>query len=354
MDPVVLLKPRSDEDPSGENLEYDSVFIEMQLAAQPGEESQIGSTIISAQDPDFSAMKKTAMAVLERSHDLRAAVCLAEALLHAEGLTGFAKVTTYIRGCLEDYWDTCHPQLDADDDDDATMRVNAVRDLCGQPDGLAGASRVYRAVRRAALTQSRAFGSFSMRDIEVAEGHMPAPADMETVPDKATVSAAFQDTDKDFLGQRLEAVRGAAADVRAISAVFDQKLPGEGPDLDPLIKLLDQIARFMTQYGDLGEAPVAGDDAQEAAMPGDAAPAQVAAQSSGSQATSAPGVIASRQDVSMALDRIIEYYARNEPSSPLPLLIERARGLVNADFMTIINDIAPDALDQVRRLSGKD
>ena len=35
----------------------------------------------------------------------------------------------YIRFCLEEYWETCHPELDADDDDDPTMRVNAVLGL---------------------------------------------------------------------------------------------------------------------------------------------------------------------------------------------------------------------------------
>ena len=112
MDPVVLLEARSEDAPSGENLEYDPVFVEMELAAQPGEETQIGDAVNEAQDPEYREVVEKAQEVLAQSHDLRAAVYLADALLHTKGLTEFADVTTYIRGCLEQYWETCHPELD--------------------------------------------------------------------------------------------------------------------------------------------------------------------------------------------------------------------------------------------------
>lgn len=138
MDLRALLEPRSSEPPSGDNLEYDPVFTEMELAAQPGEEQQMGDTVVAAEDPDYREVKRTALQVLERSHDLRPAVFLANAVLNLDGLDAFAEVTGYIRGCLEDHWDTCHPELDEDDDDDPTMRINAVQGLCGNPAGWAG------------------------------------------------------------------------------------------------------------------------------------------------------------------------------------------------------------------------
>jgi type VI secretion system protein ImpA len=52
------------------------------------------------------------------------------------------------------------------------------------------------------------------------------------------------------------------------------------------------------------------------------------------------------------LDRICGYYARNEPSSPIPLLLRRARRLVTMDFVDIVRDLAPDALAQVEALRG--
>ncbi len=35
------------------------------------------------------------------------------------------------------------------------------------------------------------------------------------------------------------------------------------------------------------------------------------------------------------------YYARQEPSRPVPILLTRAKRLVGADFMTIMKDMAP-------------
>jgi type VI secretion system protein ImpA len=64
------------------------------------------------------------------------------------------------------------------------------------------------------------------------------------------------------------------------------------------------------------------------------------------------GDITSTADVSAALDKIISYYRRNEPSSPVPLLLERAKRLVSQDFMEILSDIAPDALSQAQIVTG--
>ena len=64
------------------------------------------------------------------------------------------------------------------------------------------------------------------------------------------------------------------------------------------------------------------------------------------------GAIKSPNDVLRAMDLINEYYARNEPSSPVPLFVNRAKRLVSADFMTIMNDMATTGMEEVRAISG--
>ncbi|MFT7594274.1 MAG: type VI secretion system protein ImpA [Paracoccaceae bacterium] len=344
MDSAVLLQSKGDDSPSGENLEYDPLFTEMELVGQPGEETQIGDKVTEAEDPDYRELAKTSLAVLEKSHDLRAAIFLSDAVLHTEGLTGFAEATTFIRGCLEQFWDTCHPELDEDDDNDPTMRINAVQGLSGQPDGLGGPSPVYRSVRRAPLTDSRSFGRLSLREIEIAEGMMAAPAGMDKIPDTATVSAAFQDTDEAHLTELLEAVKTCEENVRAISAVFDVQTPGQGPELDGLIKLLMQVKRRLADYAGAEVESDDDDSTGETAAVGGAP-----AVGGGGRSV---GGINSPSDVSNALDRIVEYYRRNEPSSPIPIIIKRAKRLVNADFLTIMQDMAPQGVDNVHLIGG--
>lgn len=337
MDLDALLQSRGEDAPSGEDLEYDPAFTELEIAAQPGEEKQAGSEIIAAEEPEYKDVRAKALEVLERSHDLRAAIFLAEAELRLGGFPAFAKTTTYIRRCLEEFWESCHPQLDAEDDNDPTMRVNAVL-------ALADPDRILRGVRKAPLTHSRSFGMMSLRDIAVAEGDIAAPPDMDTVPDEASISAAFQDTDEEKLREIAEAAATALADVQAIGAKFDAETPGQGPDLDPLIKLLKQASKRLN--AELGE-PVGGAQEPDEADAADGAAAAPEATRGGGG-----GAINSPTDVTNALDRIIGYYERAEPSSPVPILLKRAKKLVNADFLTIVKDMAPGGVDNVNLIGG--
>ena len=60
----------------------------------------------------------------------------------------------------------------------------------------------------------------------------------------------------------------------------------------------------------------------------------------------------SRDDVLQSLERLLQYYARHEPSSPLPVLLRRAKNLVNADFATSGRDLIPDGMAQFENLRG--
>lgn len=332
----IPLQNLGDDAPSGEDLEYDPLFMELEIAGQPGEERQAGDEIIAAEEPDYKEVSAKALEVLERSHDLRAAVFLAEAQIRLNGFPGFAKVTNYIASCLDEYWATCHPQLDEDDDDDPTMRVNAILSL-------ADPSRIVGGVRRAPLTESRMFGALSLRHMEVADGEIAAPRDMDNVPDAGAVAAAFQDTDEDRLREISEAAASSLADVRAISAKFDDATPGMGPDLDPLIKVLGQAnTRLANALGDPVEETTEETDAE-----GGDSPARPTGGGGGGT-----GAINNPNDVQNALDRIIAYYERFEPSSPMPLLLQRAKTLVNADFLTIVKALAPGGLENVNLVGG--
>ncbi|MEM8991146.1 MAG: type VI secretion system protein TssA [Pseudomonadota bacterium] len=340
IDVDALLQSFGDAAPSGPDLEYDPAFSEMEMAARPGEERQVGDAIIEAEEPDHAVVVEKAVAVLERSKDLRAAVFLAHATLKTDGLRGFELVMRYVRRCLEDYWDSCHPQLDADDDNDPTMRVNAAV-------GLTDTGTILRALRLAPLTESRTFGRFALRDVQVAEGEITPPSDMETVPDGAAISAAFQDTDPEEGAALAAAARDILDHVKAIATVFDEQVGSAAPDLMPLQKLAFDVAKQMGRY----DGGVGLDEVDEGA-----AVAAPSGQSAGVAASpvrgGGGGAITGPDDVIAMLDRITDYYARSEPSSPVPLLLARARRLVSADFVTIMRDMAPQGIEQVAIIGG--
>jgi type VI secretion system protein ImpA len=61
------------------------------------------------------------------------------------------------------------------------------------------------------------------------------------------------------------------------------------------------------------------------------------------EAASLPA-IASRGDALALLDRVAAHYRAVEPSSPVPILVERARSLVGKDFVTLITSMLPEAV----------
>ena len=335
MDLKALLAPRESSPPSGENLEYEDVFVAMEIASRPGEERQAGDEILEAADPDFAEAARKALAVMERSHDLRAGVTLAGALLFTRGLPGFAEGTAYVRGCLEDHWDSCHPQLDADDDDDPTMRINSLQ-------ALASTDQVVRGLRRAPLTESRTFGRVTLRDVLIASGQAALPEGEAPGFDSAGIAAAFRDTPPDTLDEVLAGARDALENLQAIERIFAEKTPGQGPQLAEPVRLLQKIVQTV--------APAAGKEVEAAESEPGAGGEE--AQGPAAAGPSAPGQIASLADVRRSMDAIIAYYQKNEPSSPVPLLLERAKRLVGADFMVILNDIAPQGVENARLIGG--
>ncbi|MTI00416.1 type VI secretion system protein TssA [Roseibium sp. RKSG952] len=336
-----LLQCFGEDTPCGEDLEYDPEFTDLELANQPGEEKVSGDAVIPAEEPDFAAVKSAAIALLGRTKDLRVAAILANASLKTDGLPAFAETLRYVRRCLEKHWEHVHPQLDPDDDDDPTIRINAVL-------GLADRASILSSLRGAALTESRAFGRFGLRDVLIADGELSPPSETADVPTPQVIAAAFQDTDPDHLAALSQTVRGCLDEAKAIAAVFDDRIGAHGPDLDPLVNMLHDIARRLEPYltDEATASPIAPSTPVE--------PMQAHAVIPASPALAAPGAINSPEDVKRIIDKIVDYYARNEPSSPVPLLLTRARRLVSADFFTIMKDMAPQGVENVSLIGGID
>ncbi|MEM7742256.1 MAG: type VI secretion system protein TssA [Pseudomonadota bacterium] len=326
-----------DEAPSGTDLGYEPAFDALARMNQPTEERVIGDSVIEATDPDYDDVVQTAVELLGRSRDLRIAVILANAALRTRGLPAFEVVLRYVRESLETYWDSVHPQLDHEDEDDPTMRVNAVL-------GLADSETILRALRLAPLTDSKGLGRFCLRDVQSAEGEINVPEGGDAPPERQLIIAAFSDSPKDHL----EAVRTAVADslehIAAVVQIFDDRIGAFGPDLDPLRRVLLDIQRRLPAQS--ADKPASGTATE--------LPTGAASTAELPRPVAVSGTLQGPSDVQASIDRILEYYARVEPSSPLPLLLRRARRLVSADFVTIMRDIAPSGMDNVSLIGGFD
>ena len=66
------------------------------------------------------------------------------------------------------------------------------------------------------------------------------------------------------------------------------------------------------------------------------------------------GEILSRADAMSMMDQISDYFIAHEPSSPIPLLMQRAKRLSSMDFLDIVKDLAPGGLSQAETIAGSD
>jgi type VI secretion system protein ImpA len=120
-----------------------------------------------------------------------------------------------------------------------------------------------------------------------------------------------------------------------------------GPDLAPLQKLLGEIKglldREVAKRGG-GEAQASVEEAG-----GEAARAPGAAEG---RAAAATGTVRSRDDVLLLLDRICLYYSNYEPSSPVPLILNRTKRLVTMSFLDILKDLTPGGVQEFGVIAG--
>jgi type VI secretion system protein ImpA len=326
-----LLQPITDVAPCGENLEYDAAFGELERAAKGKEERRSGDEVIPAEEPKWPDVAEAADSLLERTRDLRVLAYLTHAALNVDGFAGLSAGLQVVHGWLQTFWDSVYPQLDKEDDNDPTLRINSLAAL----DSREG---ILHSLTRVPLVASRAAGRYSLRDIRLAKGEL-APSGAEKKPDAALIDAAFADCDVAQLGATADAVREAGKTLETIVALMRERVgAARAPTIANLTKDLRALQVLLTQQLEKRGVAVAAAGA-EAAGQAQAPPPP-------------PGGIRSREDAIRILDDVSDFFRKNEPSSPVPLLLQRAKRLVSKDFMEILKDLTPNAVSQAEAIGG--
>jgi type VI secretion system protein ImpA len=321
---------------------------------------------------------------LGKSKDLRVLAYLGAALLRTDGLPAFLNALVIASTWLDTYWSGTYPPIDGD----GMARTSALN--C-----FADPMAVIDRLRRIPLV-ANAHGKFALRDLDIVSGKL-APAAREEKPTQGQVDAAFAAMPLEELIDLQQQVERAIAAVATIEKTTDQGIRRDlAPRQTPEEAAEAATAAAVAAGAEPDAAAKAGADAAArtaaaaaaaAAAAIDAAPkfeplliplrqigaelrARVAARQPGSQAEAAAGTapapsaagttssgisvgaINSRQDAIRALDAVAEFFRRSEPSSPVPLFVERAKRLVSKSFLEVLADIAPDGVSQARSAGG--
>jgi type VI secretion system protein ImpA len=331
-----LLAPIAGDSPAGTALDGSLELSALELASAEPEEAVVPG-VERSDGRNWRELRDQSQALLERSKDLRVAVILVRALLQLEGLPGFCAGVRLMCELVERYWDVIHPALDPEDGD-AVMRSNAMQELVSSP--------FLAQLRVAPVFGNDRSVKATVNDLLLATSHPLGKPELSQAPSHIVFGVldalgpvtlrehvSLLGSTRERLAALLEFVLEKTGSTLQLGAILKLEAKGAPGLLDGLHQALSAEAARLAK----DEAPkVAG-----GATNGDGEPRG-----------SSSGEISRREDVIMMIERICGYYARVEPSSPVPLLLQRAKRLVTMDFLDIVRDLADQGLPQLGIVAG--
>ncbi|HEX5658448.1 MAG TPA: type VI secretion system protein TssA [Polyangiales bacterium] len=353
LDVAPLLAPVAADDACGRDLESTLELYALEAAAKEPEGSGLkGVTIADARN--WPQITQQALGLLAQSKDVRVVAQLARALLETRGVAGYASAVALARGVLERYWEHAYPALE-DEGRDADVRLNALRELWN--------IHIVSRLRASIVLRSRELGALSLNDVLVGMGS-PAGRPNGAAPAGPHVKSALAHAEAQQLAALVTNVRQVCDDIRWMDAYVAERIGAYAPlKAGALIApqgehptgLFDGLLQVLEQVLPAPSPPVAAPLPDEALISRGIHTVEPSTMSPAAAHTlQVLGRAQTRADVLVLLEQVCEYYARVEPSSPVPLLIQRAKRLAQMSFLDIVRDLADKGLPQVELLAGTD
>lgn len=304
-----LLAPVTPESPAGPDLSYapDRQSIEQAFDLPPEEvdwERTIGLIVAQAQ----------------LTRDAWLAVYLARAGAHAGSLDAVENGCLLLAGLFEGFWTTLHPDLE-------DYGIEGRKGVC---ESLVRIGGFLAPLRRVPLVRHPRLGEFSGADF------VRFAADGPEASGYGQFRAAIADTAADRLEGVIEAlnrIRGAIERVDEALSAQAGELGQTGTNFRPTYDALEEILAALQPFAAQPEQSIGDSRADQET-------------SVSARTVDHPTRVSSRSDAERALDAVIEYYVRAEPSSPIPVALGRIKGWITMDFMSILNDIAPGSVTE--------
>ena len=266
VDLEAILRPIPGDSPAGADLRYESVYEEIKEARRVEDAPAGGEG--EAKQADWGRVRDLSLAALgEKSKDLQIAAWLTEALLHTEGLVGFAAGLKVMAGLLERYWDTVYPALE---DGDLEYRAGPLEFLN---------EKVWLALKSVPVTDPRVSDGYSLLQYDesrtvgyekdtlnqhgdVDEGKEAKRKEMlaEGKLSAELFDAAVEKSSREFYASLSGAVIASREAFDAFDKVVDARFGKDAPRLAELRKAIEQCQQFVSLRvggGKKGEPPPA-------------------------------------------------------------------------------------------------
>jgi len=352
MDYTAITEAVSDEQPCGPDLlasgdfEFDNATLLI--------EDLFPSRFLSEGKPfDRKAIKiephiETLHSLLERSRDLRLIALEARLQALCGTMEGYSACLQGAAALLSEQWYDAHPVIE---DGFTVDRQNSLETFSDY-------ASICMPLMHMPIVADGKIGNVSYRTYEVACGKKDARdgeyAPGDAPPATSAIVAAVQSHDN---ASKVEAFYAATVAAREAAGAIRRKCQLAdsnpfSPDFDRLEGVLDGIRSFLEEARpDLAadEASAADqDDPAGTETADDTAHSPEASQitSVASGGPTAVGNVASHADAAAALDAVVAYFIKTEPSSPGLILVKQARLLIGKPLMAALEILLPGVADK--------
>ncbi len=304
----------------GEDMEYNAIFQTI--------EQQIESVTEASQ---WRELLTESQKLLPETRDLRLAVIFTRVLVHTEknAAKGLAKGLFTIARLLDQFWECVYPPIDDDDPEEAFIdRYNTLSIL--------GGYRVLALPLRKKLNiVATNFDTYTLEELlafKRGEGNVNGKQ----------APVGLDDNEQKAFDEMAESFSLAQQYALEIKTLFTEKTGQSFNEFDEyLLPMLEEGASLggqKSQDNTQVATPLSSEASSGAVM-------AVAAITEGIS-----GRVTSRNDVMKVIDMACDYYAEHEPSSPVPLLLLRAKKVIDTDFREILDEFRlgnPSSIDEI-------
>ncbi len=235
-----LLNPIPGENPSGQSLRYAPVYDKIKDARREDDDAAQGDWKRERKVADWPLVIKTIGETLAtKSKDLQLAAWLTEALLKTQGVGGLRDGLDLLKGLVEGFWDTLHPEME---DGDVEMRA-APLDWVG--------GRLDRAVKDAPLTRG-GYSWFVYKESRKvpteeeaaessakSEARAAAAAEGKLTPEEFDKS--FDSSPKAYYVQLAADFDSAMESLQTLDGLCEEKFKDVAPSFGPLRQTLEEV-----------------------------------------------------------------------------------------------------------------
>ncbi|GHU47155.1 hypothetical protein AGMMS50289_21920 [Betaproteobacteria bacterium] len=320
IEPKNYLKPISEKEPCGPNLEYDSEYVALQTRMIPKGDVQYGDFVKAPETPNWREIGQECLQMLSRTRDIPILLLLLRCRLHLVQARGLREILEILLEWLEHYPEHVHPQILIEGEQDPTVRANALLALVDY-EGVLGD------LRELVLSKSSAM-RLQIRDVERAFA-VPRLSDAlapESV--RRQLNDLYRADDANVL-----ALTEAAKIARRLSAWLTVNMKEDAPDLKVFFHLMSLFDRDESGAKDVPEE-LSSDTEPEIPQ---ALQKTMASPLSPEKA---------RDTALQSIRNVREWFEQYEPSSPVSVLLRQAELMIGKKFYEVAQAIPSDLLER--------